>query len=516
MTVVHTFDAAARRWPDRAAFVQGPRLVSYGEAAAASHRVALALLANGVGPDVKVAVLSPNEIDAFLCVLGTLRCGAVWQSTNARNSLEDNIAQFQDFDTEVLFYHSSFEADLARYRDACPKIRLTVCIDRAGAASPSLQAWLEGHNGTAPRLDAGEDAFCMMFGTGGTTGRSKGVMLMHRNIQTMVSNYAMAMPVAEPPVHLVAAPMTHAAGFLCFWILAVGGTNVVIGAPKPKAVMEAIQQYRVSFLFLPPTVIYMMLADPDVAAYDYSSLRYVLYGAAPMAVDKLREALRLWGPVMAQGFGQVEAPVACTFLPPEDHVVGDDEAGLRRLRSCGRPMTFTEVAIMADDGTLLGPEQPGEIVVRGDLVMKGYYNNPAATAEASAYGWHHTGDIGLMDGDGYLYIVDRKKDMIITGGFNVFPTEIEQVIWSDPAVQDCAVIGIPDDKWGEQVTAVVEPKPGMTVDTDALIQLCKAKLGSVKAPKQVIVWPELPRSPVGKVLKRTIRESFWKGRDRAV
>ena len=134
MTVVHTFDAAARRWPDRAAFVQGPRLVSYGEAAAASHRVALALLANGVGPDVKVAVLSPNEIDAFLCVLGTLRCGAVWQPTNARNSLEDNIAQFQDFDTEVLFYHSSFEADLARYRDACPKIRLTVCIDRAGAA----------------------------------------------------------------------------------------------------------------------------------------------------------------------------------------------------------------------------------------------------------------------------------------------------------------------------------------------------------------------------------------------
>jgi len=515
-SIVASFDYAAQRWPGRAAFVQDERTIGYAEAEDFTHRCALALRANGIARGMKVAVLSPNDAVAFCCILGILRSGAVWQSVNARNAIVDMIAQFQDFDTEYLLYHSSFEAEVPGILAACPGIRGTVCIDRAGGNGPALAQWLEGHSGRFPSVHAAADEFCMIFGTGGTTGRSKGVMLSHRNIATMAVNYALAMPYETAPIHLAAAPLTHAAGFLCFWILAAGGCNVVLPQARPKAILEAIERHRVSIVFLPPTVVYMLLAEPDVRRHDYGSLRHLFYGAAPMAVDKLKEAIGVFGPVLCQGFGQTEAPCACTFLPAEDHVVDGDAREERRLRSCGRPLPFTEVALMDEAGQLLPPEQPGEIVLRGDIVMLGYYKNPEATAETFAHGWHHTGDIGVIDADGYVYIVDRKKDMIITGGFNVFPSEVEQVIWGHPAVQDCAVVGVPDEKWGEMVTAVVEAKPGMSVDADELIALCKARLGSVKAPKRVEVWPSLPRSPVGKVMKRTIRERFWQGRERAV
>ena len=199
----------------------------------------------------------------------------------------------------------------------------------------------------------------------------------------------------------------------------------------------------------------MMLTEPNVREVDYGSLEYFIYSAAPMSVEKLKEALDIFGPVMAQAFGQVEAPLMCTALTPAEHIV-NDPAQEARLASCGRPAMLTRVAIMDESQRLLDDGERGEIVVRGNLVMAGYYNDEAATAEAFAGGWHHTGDIGFRDRDGYIYIVDRKKDMIISGGFNVYPSEIEQVIWSHPAVQDCAVIGVPDEKWGEAVKAIVE------------------------------------------------------------
>ncbi|MGD9865561.1 MAG: AMP-binding protein, partial [Pseudodonghicola sp.] len=261
---------------------------------------------------------------------------------------------------------------------------------------------------------------------------------------------------------------------------------------------------------------YMLLSEPGIETRSFPSLRGFFYAAAPMAVDKLRQCLSIFGPVMVQSFGQAEAPMFCALLTPEDHLVLGDPAREHRLASCGRPTLLTPVAIMDDDGNLLPRGARGEIVVRGNLVMQGYYKNPEATAEASQFGWHHTGDVGYLDADGYLYIVDRKKDMIISGGFNVYPSEVEQVIWAHPAVQDCAVIGVPDEKWGEAVTAVIELKPGAEVDPDEIIRLCKQTLGSVKAPKSVTVWDELPRSAVGKVRKKDIRDVFWQGQARKI
>jgi acyl-CoA synthetase (AMP-forming)/AMP-acid ligase II len=235
-----------------------------------------------------------------------------------------------------------------------------------------------------------------------------------------------------------------------------------------------------------------------------------------MSSEKLKEAIDVFGPVMAQTYGQAESPMLCTFLSPQEHQVSGNPVHEQRLASCGRATLLTQVAIMDDDGRLLDAGDRGEIVIRGNLVMKGYVNNPAATEEASRFGWHHTGDIGLMDSDGYVYIVDRKRDMIISGGFNIYPSEIEQVLWAHPDVQDCAVIGVPDDKWGEAVKAVVELKPGATTAPQDLLDFCRARLGGMKTPKSAEIWPELPRSPVGKVLKRDIRERFWAGQARRV
>jgi acyl-CoA synthetase (AMP-forming)/AMP-acid ligase II len=252
-----------------------------------------------------------------------------------------------------------------------------------------------------------------------------------------------------------------------------------------------------------------LLEVPGIETLDFSSLRYFLYGAAPMSVDKLKKAIKVFGPVMAGGYGQTEAPASIALLPPDQHFSGDALANDERLSSVGRPSPLIRVEIMDERNCILGTGETGEICVRGDLVMKGYYKAPDKTAETIIDGWLHTGDIGHLDAEGYLYVTDRKKDMLITGGFNVYPSEVEQVIWAHPAVQDCAVIGVPDPQWGEAVKAVVELNPGQSVTAEELIALCKEKLGSVKAPKSVEFTAALPRSTIGKVLKKDLRAGYW-------
>jgi acyl-CoA synthetase (AMP-forming)/AMP-acid ligase II len=279
--------------------------------------------------------------------------------------------------------------------------------------------------------------------------------------------------------------------------------------PDVGEFLTLVERHRVTHTFLPPTVIYMVLGHASLDATDLSSLQCFWYGAAPMSASRLEEALERIGP-MAQLFGQSEAPMMVSTLPPSEHRRPDGSVAVERLSSAGRPTPLVTVGIMADDGTLVPAGERGEIVVRGSLVMAGYYRNPEATAEVSAHGWHHTGDIGYLDADGYLYIVDRAKDMVITGGFNVYSAEVEQALMAHEAVRDCAVVGLPDEKWGERVTAVVQLQPGAQVDAVELTAFVKARTGSVKAPKQVEFWPDLPRSTVGKVLKTDIRATLLK------
>jgi acyl-CoA synthetase (AMP-forming)/AMP-acid ligase II len=330
-------------------------------------------------------------------------------------------------------------------------------------------------------------------------------MLASRNIETMSALTLMSYPFGPRPRYLALAPLTHAAGVLCFPIMTLGGEIVIMPKPDLADFLALIARYRITHTFLPPTLIYMLLDYPGLAGTDLSSLQCLWYGAAPMSVSRLEEALTRIGPVLGQLFGQSEAPMMISTLAPAEHFRDDGSLATERLSSAGRPTPLTTVAIMDDEGHLLGRGERGEIVVRGSLVMAGYYKNPQASAEAARYGWHHTGDIGYLDADNFLFIVDRAKDMIITGGFNVYSAEVEQVLLAHPAVQDCAVIGLPDEKWGERVTAVLQLRAGQIVAADEVQAFVKERLGSVKAPKQVEVWPDLPRSKVGKVLKPEIK-----------
>ncbi|CAO3436265.1 Long-chain-fatty-acid--CoA ligase (EC 6.2.1.3) [Azospirillum doebereinerae] len=496
---------------------EGDGCWTYRDAKALTHRIANALVTVGLGPEAVIGTWSPNSALGLCCQYGIARAGMIWAPINVRNSASQNIEILEFLDVEFLFYHSQCAADVEQARVRLPNIKGFVCIDGRGAAGTGLDDWLAAHDRPAEYHIKGDDDVVVIPTTSGTTGRPKGVMLTNRNWEGIVANCQILMPYDVPPVHLVAAPLTHAAGYLSTSLLPLGGTLVILPNSDPLAIMEGIQEHRATTVWLPPTVMYKMLSHPRVREFDYSSLRYFIYGGQPVSPDRLREANAIFGPVLAQTYGQTEAPMAASVLLPADHAAAfADPARASLILSAGRPGPLVQIVAMADDGTILPPGQPGELVYRGSIVMKGYYKNQAATEEVSAHGWHHTGDVGYIDEDGYVFLVDRKKDMIISGGFNIYPTEIEQVVWSHPAVQDCAVIGVPDDKWGEAVTAVVELKSGATLDPQEIIAMCKERLGGVKAPKQVLVWEQLPRSPVGKILKREIRTRFWAGRDRII
>jgi acyl-CoA synthetase (AMP-forming)/AMP-acid ligase II len=412
-----------------------------------------------------------------------------------------------------LVYHSSLEAEALSLRPQLEAPALLVCIDREGADGiPSLAQLLAEAAPAAPEPRDGNDVLASVFPTGGTTGLSKAAEWSLQTWETLISTFWQCMPSVEPPVHLVAGPMTHAAGVLALCSLAGGATNVILKKPDPLAIMSAIEDHRVTHLYLPPTLIYALLDHKEVRRHDYTSLHYLVVAASPIAPAKLREAMQVFGNVLCQSYGQAEAPMFMTFLPTRDLLCGGDEV----WASCGRSTLATQVAIMAPDGSLLPPLMRGEIVARGNLVVPGYHRNEEATASARAHGWHHTGDVGYVDEAGFVYIVDRLKDMVITGGFNVFSAEVEQEILSHPSVRECAVVGVPDPKWGEAVKAIVELKEGAEADAASIIALVKERLGSVHAPKTVEFWPELPRSAAGKVLKREIRDGFWQGHTRAV
>ncbi len=518
MAIIDFYDRGWAINPTGLAYIQGERSYTFSEVGELSCRIANKLLALGLPKETKGAIWSTNDVTAWACTLGLWRANMTWIPVNARNSADENHYILDAFDCEVMFYQNYFAEIIAELRPKLPKIKHWVCIDADTADAPSLEEWSAGQPSTRPEVAYAMDDVVMLSPTGGTTGMPKGVMNTHRSAQTFIAHFMLACAYrdGERPVNLAAAPMTHTAGLLAVPCTAQGGTVVVVTKPDPALMLGAIAQHKVTEFFLPPTVIYKLLEIPGIEKVDFSSVKYLMYGAAPMSVEKLKKAIELWGPIMAGGYGQTEAPAGISNLRPDEHLVGGKIAGDERLSSVGRPNPLIRVEMMNDANKILARGETGEICVRGDLVMKGYYKQPGKTAETLINGWLHTGDIGHLDAEGYLHITDRKKDMIISGGFNVYPSEVEQVIWSHPAVQDCAVIGVPDEKWGEAVKAVIELNPGQSVTAEEIIALCKAKLGSVMAPKSVDFVTSLPRSPVGKVLKKDLRKQYWEGAQRQI
>jgi acyl-CoA synthetase (AMP-forming)/AMP-acid ligase II len=515
MAVTDFLERGALINPEGLCVIMGERKYTYRQMLKLMNRIANGLIANGYGIERNAAVLSDNDPIAYGCTMGIMRSGMAYVPMDFRNSKEDNYKILDFGDCEVLFYQSRFHDQVQEFRPRLPKLKLLVYIDKPIDDTPSLMDWIAPFPDASPKQQVPLDATAWLQTGSGTSGDFKMAMQTHRQYHSFIANHLIWILDAKP-VMLAAAPITHAAGGLSYHILACGGKLVVMEKPDPQLVLRAIQEYKITKLFLPPTVIYRLLAQSNVREFDYSSLKYLIYSAAPMLTDKLRIALDIFGPVIAQGYGQTEA-LGITSMSPEEYFVDGRVASDFRLSAAGRPaMPFSNVVIMNDSNEIMPSGEVGEICVRGDQVMKGYYKNPYTTQSTIIDGWCHTGDVGFFDEEGYLHINDRKKDMIISGGFNIYPSEIEQVISSFEAVQECAVIGVPDEDWGEAVKAVVELSPGKTVTAGEIIALCKQRLGSVKAPKSVDFIDELPRSPRGKVLKRELRDRYWKGLKRKI
>jgi acyl-CoA synthetase (AMP-forming)/AMP-acid ligase II len=522
MSLANYLDNGALFGLDRVAYEKDGEKWTFDEAQKLSCRVARALKTRGFAAETKAAALSANDPKSWLCVMGFWRAGLTWVPLNPRSPLEDHTFLLDGFDVEILFFQKMFAPLVAQMREACPGVKHFICVDGKVEGALSFDEFCGDASEELLDFAPAIDSLAAILPTGGTTGKPKGVMLSHRNLGMSVMNNIMNTPYepGEDIVNLAAAPMTHTAGFLSIPATARGGKILVVAKPDPNALLDVIADNKVTEFFLPPTVIYRLLEQPNIEDKDLSAIKYFMYGAAPMSSDKLRKAINTFGPVMCQGYGQTECAGSIAFLRAGDHFIdgklGGEIADENRLTACGRPIVFNQVTIMDEDNKALAQGETGEICIRSDVVMKGYYKQPEKTAETVIDGWLHTGDIGHLDEDGFLHITDRKKDLIISGGFNVYPSEVEQILWSHPAVLDCAVIGVPHADWGEAVKAVIELKPGETATEEELITLCKEKLGSVKAPKSIDFTDTLPRSPVGKVLKKAIRDPYWENADRKI
>lgn len=518
MFAIEQFDRAVRYFPDRPVVVSSSGAITYREMAAIVDRLANALIASDLDAGARISIVSLNHPMVLACQYAIMKAGCVWVPSNFRDAPADTARRLRTMDVSFVFCHSSLLAGhIEAVRELIPELKGVVSLDGPAEGVPGLLEWADGFapGAVMPRRTMSDPVAIMT--TGGTTGVPKGAVHTNRSWECNTAAYLAMFKFKSPPVHLVVTPLTHAAGVLHWALAARGATHVLCPDADPGTILRMIEQHRVNVLFLPPTVIYMLLAHPDLTKYDYSSLEHLIFGSAPMSLEKLKEALVAFGPIMSQIYGSAEVLMMASIQTGED--LGgfrSDPAMQKRIASAGREGPFARVEIIDDEGNFLPPETPGEIVIRGEFTMAEYYRDPVRTTEALVDGWYRSGDIGYKDEAGYLYIVDRKNDMIISGGFNIYPSEVEQAVLSHPAIQDGVVVGIPHEKWGEAVLAAVEVKAGFELDEAEFLAFCRARLGGVKAPKFVEVVAALPRSSVGKTLRRAVRARHWEGRATAI
>ena len=475
-------------------------------------RYAQALAAAGAGPGTRVGMLSANRPEVLVVTAACLINRHVLVPMHPIGSLDDQLHVVMDAAIEHLVFDPGRFGERAAAIGAaigggCALWSLGPCPagrDLEAAAATMTPAPL-----VAPLVEA-EEPYRLSY-TGGTTGKPKAIVGVHRTglavLQIQLAEWEWPARIRQ----LVCAPLSHAGAAMFLPTLLRGGSMVILPAFDPVAVMEAIERHRITCVMLVPTMIYALLDHPRFGAFDLSSLETIFYGASPMAPARLKEGIERLGPVFFQFYGQVEAPMTISVLRRAEHDPDDP----LRLASCGRPVPWVRVALLDDALQEVPDGEPGEICVQGPLVMAGYHRRPEQTAEALAGGWLHTGDVAVRDAGGFLRIVDRKKDMIITGGFNVYPREIEDVLGTHPAVSNCAVIGIPDARWGEAVAAVVALRPGAEPCADALIALVRDRKGAIQAPKSIVFVPALPLTAVGKPDKQRLRAEIATLRDRA-
>ncbi len=490
---------------------------TWGELDRRSSRVARGLLAEGFGRGHAVAYLGKNTDAYFEIFFGVAKAGAIVVPVNWRLARPEITYVLEDAEVSLLFVEPAFLSQIDQLRTRADGLAKILVLGARSGDLEDYATWRDRQSDEDPRLPCEpNDPFIQLY-TSGTTGRPKGAQISSRAL-------FVAREMNEATGEDFARVESDDVGPCFLPLFHIGGTRVVLdqfyhGAAQlilPQfetgPILEALEKHKVRRLFLAPTMIQMLLEDPRARITDFSRLEYVTYGGAPISLDLLRRALAVMKCGFVQTYALTETTAMGAYLPPSEH----DPDGSERMRSAGRPHPGFEIRIADPEGRFLGPRQIGEIWVRGPCLMLGYWKRPEATAEALRDGWLHTGDAGFLDEGGYLFIQDRVKDMIVSGAENVYPAEVENAIASHPAVRSVAVIGVPDDKWGEAVKAIVVAEPGIPVSEQEIIDFTKRHIAGYKRPRSVEFVDELPIGPTGKVLRRELREPYWAGRDRRV
>jgi len=501
---------------DTAALILGDRSLSWSELHDRSARAAQGLLAAGVGEQERVAFLDKNGFEHFEVTFGAAMINAVCVDVNWRLAAPEVEFIVNDTEAKVLVVGADFIPILEAIADNLTHVT-TVLVIGGHERFRDYEDWITSFDPTDPGTDSTLDDVAFQLYSSGTTGRPKGVMLTNANFFSLLPMAKELWELAPDSVNLVAMPLFHIAGG--GWAVAgmyEGCTSIIFRDLDPAALVAAIAEHRITHALLVPAALQFVLMVPGVEEADFSSLQVMVYGASPISEDVLSRCVELFKPCKFwQAYGLTETTGGVVHLPPDDHA--SDSANKHRLRSCGVPGPGVELRIVGDDGADCETGAVGEIWVRSPQVMKGYWNMAEATAEAiTADGWFKTGDAGYVDADGYVYIHDRVKDMIVSGGENVYPAEVENVLMAHPGIADVAVIGVPHERWGETAKAIVVMVPDSDVTEGDIIAYAKERLATYKCPTSVDWADMLPRNPSGKILKKDLREPYWEGHERRV
>jgi acyl-CoA synthetase (AMP-forming)/AMP-acid ligase II len=512
-TIAEMLRWRARLDPDGIVLVHGDHSTTYAELDRRSSRVASALVAAGLQPGERVCLLDKGHDEFIEVLFGVAKAGGVYTPVNWRLAGPEVAFVLNDAEAPIVFVGESFADEVADIESDLAKVRKLVRWGEGPDHWQPYEDFRDGADEVDPRCDTDASATAWQLYTSGTTGQPKGAELTHLNL----AETAMLGPIGFGPVApgeraLICMPLYHIGGSgYALAAFFAGARLIITREADPGEILRLIGKEGIHHAFFVPALINFLLQHPDCAKTDFASMRSILYGASPIPAELLAAAVERIGCDFIQAYGLTETTGAIVLLPANDHVPGNP-----RLAACGLPVYGNRVRVVDAEGRDCGPGAVGEIIMQGPMVMKGYYNRPEATAEAIRDGWFHSGDAGYLDEDGYLYIHDRVKDMIVSGGENVYPAEVESVLFAHDAVADVAVIGVPDERWGEAVKAVVVQAMDADVDEQTLIDFCKGRIAGFKCPRSVDFVEALPRNPTGKILKRELREPYWEGYERQV
>lgn len=513
-------DKAFKKYKNNIAFKIGGRELTYKDVEINTNKLANAFLSLGLKKGDRIVIMTTNCIEYVYADFAAAKTGLVKVPLNVMLMQKEIEYRIKDSEARAIILDEFFYDKVGLFFKEYTFVKNIICItDKEEVLSKGVISFyqlLEGSPSTSPQVDIDQEDLIGIMYTGATTGVPKGAMHTHKSYLSIVYSQLVEMDLYEDEVMLLSTPLPHATGFKLLAGLLKGARIIITNGFNPLEFFKLVQEEKVTWTFMVPTMIYTMLDHPERRNYNLSSLRTICYAAAPISPRRLEEAISEMGYIFLQGYSLIEVALSTTFFTKKQHLEAIEENKKERLKSCGMPIIMSQVKIVDKNNKEVGIGEVGELITKGPHMMKGYWRREEETKNAIIDGWLHTGDLARMDEDGYIYIVDRGHDMIISGGMNVYSTEVENVLSQHPAVAEVIVIGIPDAKWGELVLGIVVKTPGNEVSEIELLEYCKDELAAYKRPKRIEFYDSIPRTSYGKFDKKAVRKKYWEGQDRMI